>query len=207
MELILTLFIPLAGAIILLFVNREKHNFIKYFTLSVSLLTFIVSLFLLSKFDFNNTNFQFLTEAIWIERLNAGFRVGVDGISILLVMLTTFITPITILSSFSAIEKRNKEYYFLLLLLQFAITGVFVALDLFLFYIFWELVLIPMYFIIGLWGGKNRIYSAVKFFIYTVVGFVVYACCNHLARVICWREHPSFDRRIYFELYANTRSS
>jgi len=170
MELILTLFIPLAGAIILLFVNREKHNFIKYFTLSVSLLTFIVSLFLLSKFDFNNTNFQFLTEAIWIERLNAGFRVGVDGISILLVMLTTFITPITILSSFSAIEKRNKEYYFLLLLLQFAITGVFVALDLFLFYIFWELVLIPMYFIIGLWGGKNRIYSAVKFFIYTVVG-------------------------------------
>ena len=170
MELILTLFIPLAGAIILLFVNREKHNFIKYFTLSVSLFTFIVSLFLLSKFDFNKTNFQFLTEAIWIERLNAGFRIGVDGISILLVMLTTFITPITILSSFSAIEKRNKEYYFLLLLLQFAMTGVFVALDLFLFYIFWELVLIPMYFIIGLWGGKNRIYSAVKFFIYTVVG-------------------------------------
>jgi len=170
MELILTLFIPLLGAIVLLFVNRKKSNFIKYFSLSISVLTFVVSLLLLSKFDFNNTNFQFLTEALWIERLNAGFRIGVDGISILLVMLTTFISPITIISSFSAIEKRNKEYYFLLLLLQFAMTGVFVALDLFLFYIFWELVLIPMYFIIGLWGGKNRIYSAVKFFIYTVVG-------------------------------------
>lgn len=170
MELLLTLFLPLFGAIVLLFVNRGKVDIFKKFSLVISLLTFIFSIFLFAKFDFKISEFQFLTESIWIGKLDAGFRIGVDGISILLVMLTTFITPITILSSFSAIEKRNKEYYVLLLLLQFAMTGVFVSLDLFLFYIFWELVLIPMYFIIGLWGGKNRIYSAVKFFIYTVVG-------------------------------------
>jgi len=170
MELLLTLFLPLFGAILLLFINREKINFFKYFSLSVSLLTFLVSILLLIKFDYNNTDFQFLYEQVWIDNLDAGFRVGVDGLSILLVLLTTFISPITILSSFSAIDKREKEYYVLLLFLQFAMTGVFVSLDLFLFYIFWELVLIPMYFIIGLWGGKNRIYASVKFFIYTVVG-------------------------------------
>ncbi|MGB9913081.1 MAG: complex I subunit 4 family protein, partial [Candidatus Kapaibacteriota bacterium] len=170
MELLLTLFLPLLGAIILLFIKRTNVNFFKYFSLVVSLLTFVVSLALLIKFDYSKQDFQFLTEAIWIAKFDAGFRVGVDGISILLVLLTTFISPITILSSFSSIEKREKEYYILLLFLQFAMIGVFVSLDLFLFYIFWELVLIPMYFIIGLWGGKNRIYAAVKFFIYTVVG-------------------------------------
>lgn len=170
MELLLTLFLPLFGSFVLLFVNREKINFFKYFALFVSLLTFLISILLLVKFDFNETNFQFFYEVVWIEQLDAGFRIGVDGVSILLVLLTTFISPITIISSFSAIERREKEYYVLLLLLQFAMTGVFVALDLFLFYIFWELVLIPMYFIIGLWGGKNRIYASVKFFIYTVVG-------------------------------------
>ncbi len=170
MELLLTLFLPLLGAVILLFVNRNKISLFKYFSLVVSIFTFLVSVFLLTKFDFSNPNFQFYFEKIWIEKLNAGFRIGIDGVSILLVLLTTFISPVTILSSFSAIEKREKEYYVLLLLLQFAMTGVFVSLDLFLFYIFWELVLIPMYFIIGLWGGKNRIYASVKFFIYTVVG-------------------------------------
>ncbi len=162
--------LPLLGSIILLFVDRNNKNFIKVFSFVVSLVTFFISLFLLIKFDYNNPNFQFYFENIWIDKIDAGFRVGVDGISILLVMLTTFISPITFLSSFSAIDKREKEYYILLLLLQFAMTGVFVSLDLFLFYIFWELILIPMYFIIGLWGGKHRIYASVKFFIYTVVG-------------------------------------
>ncbi|MCX7909444.1 MAG: NADH-quinone oxidoreductase subunit M [Ignavibacteria bacterium] len=170
MELLLTLFLPLVGAILLLFVNRNKIALFKYSSFIVSILTFIISIILLIKFDFTNPNFQFFYEKIWIDKLDAGFRIGVDGISILLVLLTTFISPITIVSSFTAIEKREKEYYILLLLLQFAMTGVFISLDLFLFYIFWELVLIPMYFIIGLWGGKNRIYASVKFFIYTVVG-------------------------------------
>lgn len=170
MELLLTLFLPLLGAIVLLFVNRSKIKFFKIFSLVVSIITFLTSLLLLLKFDFTKSDFQFLFEKVWIDKFDAGFRIGLDGISILLLLLTTFISPITILSSFSAIEKREKEYYILLLFLQFAMTGVFVALDLFLFYIFWELVLIPMYFIIGLWGGKNRIYASVKFFIYTVVG-------------------------------------
>ncbi|MCX7879763.1 MAG: NADH-quinone oxidoreductase subunit M [Ignavibacteria bacterium] len=171
MELLLsTLFLPLLGFIFLLFINREKVSYLKFFSLLFSIGTFVVSIFLFLKFDFNNPNFQFKIEQIWIPILDAGFRVGIDGVSILLVMLTTFISPITILSSFSSIETRQKEYYSLILLLQFAMTGVFVALDTFLFYIFWELVLIPMYFIIGLWGSKNRIYAAVKFFIYTVVG-------------------------------------
>ncbi|MFN3307050.1 MAG: NuoM family protein [Candidatus Kapaibacteriota bacterium] len=170
MELLLTLFLPLCGSIVLLFIERHRINVFKYFSLVVSLITFISSVLLLIKFDFSKTNFQYFYEATWIDQLDAGFRIGVDGISVLLVLLTTFISPITIVSSFTAIQKREKEYYVLLLLLQFAMTGVFVALDLFLFYIFWELVLIPMYFIIGLWGGKNRIYASVKFFIYTVVG-------------------------------------
>lgn len=171
MEIIFAILgLPLLGSIILLFVNRTNKKFIQIFSFVVSLLSFIVSLFLLAKFDYNNPDFQFYFESIWISKLDAGFRVGVDGISILLVMLTTFISPITFLSSFTAIEKREKEYYILLLLLQFAMTGVFVSVDLFLFYIFWELILIPMYFIIGLWGGKNRIYASVKFFIYTVIG-------------------------------------
>ncbi len=168
--LLVTLFLPLVGAVAILFFNRNNTKAIKYFSLVVSLVTFLVSLVLLYKFDFSNTEFQFYYEAVWIQSFDAGFRIGVDGVSLLLVILTTFISPLTILSSFSAIEKRDKEYYFLLLILQFAMTGVFVSLDLLLFYVFWELVLIPMYFIIGVWGGTNRIYSAVKFFIYTVVG-------------------------------------
>lgn len=168
--LLLVLGLPLIGSILLLFVNRKYTKFFKWFPFGISFITFIVSLFLLVWFDFNKTDFQYYYETIWIENFNAGFRIGVDGISILLVMLTTFISPITFLSSFSAIVKREKEYYVLLLLLQFAMTGVFVALDMFLFYIFWELILIPMYFIIGLWGGKNRLYASVKFFLYTIVG-------------------------------------
>lgn len=168
--LLLVLGLPLIGSIILLFVNRENTKFFKWFSFCISSITFIVSLLLLVWFDFNKTDFQYYYESIWIESFNAGFRIGVDGISILLVMLTTFISPITLLSSFSAIAQREKEYFILLLLLQFAMTGVFVALDMLLFYIFWELILIPMYFIIGLWGGKNRIYASVKFFLYTIVG-------------------------------------
>lgn len=168
--LLLVLGLPLIGSILLLFVNRENTKFFKWFSFGISFITFIVSMLLLVWFDFNKTDFQYYYESIWIENFNAGFRIGVDGISILLVMLTTFISPITFLSSFSAIAKREKEYYVLLLLLQFAMTGVFVALDMLLFYIFWESILIPMYFIIGLWGGKNRLYASVKFFLYTIVG-------------------------------------
>ncbi|OGU57708.1 MAG: NADH dehydrogenase [Ignavibacteria bacterium GWF2_33_9] len=168
--LLLTLFLPLIGSLALLFFKKENKNAIKYFALAFSLIAFVVSLGLYFSFDSSNPNFQFYINLPWITSIDAGFRIGVDGMSMLLVVLTTFISPIALLSSFEAINKREKEYYIMILLLQFAMTGVFIALDVFLFYIFWELILIPMYFIIGIWGGKNRIYATVKFFIFTMVG-------------------------------------
>lgn len=169
-EFLATLFLPIAGAILLLFVNRNNENAIKYITMAVSLLTFAASMFLWFGFDQSKTGFQFYIDKLWIPQFDAGFRVGLDGMSLLLVMLTTFIMPVAVLSSFGAITKRHKEYYIMLLILEFAMIGVFSSLDLFLFYIFWEIILIPMYFIIGIWGGKDKIYAAVKFFIFTVVG-------------------------------------
>lgn len=170
MELYLTLFLPLIGAFLLLFLGKDNTGLIKNIALGTSLLTFVISLSLYLGFDSSNPDFQFLQEFVWIESFDAGFRIGLDGMSLLMVLLTTFITPIAILCSFDTIHKRHKEYYFMLLILQFAMTGVFASLDLFLFYIFWELILIPMYFIIGIWGGKDRIYATIKFFIFTVVG-------------------------------------
>ncbi|MCL5991203.1 MAG: NADH-quinone oxidoreductase subunit M [Bacteroidetes bacterium] len=168
--LFITLFLPLAGSLFLLLLNKDKPKLIKYTALGFSFVTFVVSLFLLFFFNQNNPNFQLVFEAVWIPSIDAGFRLGIDGMSMLLLLLTTFISTITILSSFGAIEKREKEYYVMILLLQFAMTGVFLALDLLLFFVFWELILIPMYFIIGIWGGKERIYASVKFFIFTAVG-------------------------------------
>ncbi|MFA7626134.1 MAG: NADH-quinone oxidoreductase subunit M [Candidatus Kapaibacterium sp.] len=168
--LFLTLFLPLAGSLLLLFYKRESSSLIKNSALGISIATFLMSVFLFLGFDSSKTGFQFVYEVVWIDAFDAGFRIGIDGMSLLMVMLTTFITPIAILSSFDAIKKREKEYYVMVLLLQFAMTGVFVALDLFVFYIFWELILIPMYFIIGIWGGKDRLYAAVKFFLFTAVG-------------------------------------
>jgi NADH-quinone oxidoreductase subunit M len=170
MELLLTLFIPLIGAILLLFVNRGAGVLARGFAFAVSGLSFIVSLTLYFGFDHTNPDFQFVTNIPWIASIDAGFRVGIDGMGLLMVMLTTFITPIALLCSFDSIKKREKEYYIMVLLLQFAMTGVFVSMDIFLFYVFWELILIPMYFIIGIWGGKGRLYATVKFFIFTVVG-------------------------------------
>jgi len=168
--ILLTLFLPLIGSLILLFFSKKYLKLIKGIALSFSISSFIASLFLLFSFNPNNPNFQFVINQLWIENFDAGFRIGLDGMSMLLILLTSFISPITILSSFYSIHKRDKEYYVMMLLLQFGMTGVFMSLDLFLFYIFWEIILIPMYFIIGIWGGKNRIYAAVKFFLFTVVG-------------------------------------
>jgi NADH-quinone oxidoreductase subunit M len=134
------------------------------------MLTFFASLPLWFMFNDGLDGFQFYTNISWIPSLDAGFRTGIDGMSLLLVVLTTFIMPISILASFEAIGKRQKEYYAMMMLLEFGMLGVFVSLDTMLFYVFWELILIPMYFLIGIWGGKDRIYAAVKFFLYTLVG-------------------------------------
>lgn len=171
MEILLTvLFLPLVGSLALFFFNKENVKLIKGFSLLVSVITFVVSLFLLGQFNSDNHNFQLMVDIPWIPSIDAGFRIGLDGMSLMLVLLSTFISPIAMISAFEAIHKREKEYFIMVLLLQFGMTGVFLSTDLFLFYIFWELILIPMYFIIGIWGGKNRIYATVKFFLFTVVG-------------------------------------
>jgi NADH-quinone oxidoreductase subunit M len=162
--------IPLVGSIIVLLINKDKTLLIKYFAVAISTLAFIVSLIAYFKFDTSSSEFQLLHKVEWIKGLNIHYHVGVDGMSLLLVMLTTFLTPLTLVSSWSSITNKVKEFTFFFLLLEVGMLGVFISLDLFLFYIFWEAMLIPMYFIIGIWGGKERVYAAVKFFIYTMFG-------------------------------------
>ena len=169
-HLLSTLTIPVVGMLALFLFKRNNINLIKYVTLGFTILTFIASIGIICGFDSQNPDFQFYFEKVWLQSFDAGIRLGLDGMSLLLVMLTTFLMPIVVLCSFSAIDKREKEYYIMLLLLEFALIGVFASLDIFLFYVFWEIILIPMYFIIGIWGGKDRIYASIKFFIFTMVG-------------------------------------
>lgn len=168
--LTLTIFLPLIGAILLLFINSEKKNLLRYFALVVSIITFILSLGLFFGYRENEIGFQFVTKFPWIKSLNVSYHIGIDGISLLLILLTTFLTPLTLLSAWESIKTKVKEFLFFFLVLETGMIGVFASLDLFLFYIFWEAMLIPMYFIIGVWGGENRIYAAIKFFLYTMFG-------------------------------------
>lgn len=167
--LTILLLIPFAGSLILLFFNKNE-KFIRYFGFGVSIVAFIISLIILANFDFSNSSFQLVHKFTWIENLHISYNVGIDGISLILILLTTFLTPLTLLSTWKSIDKKIKEFTFFMLLLEVGMLGVFVSLDLFLFYIFWEAMLIPMYFIIGIWGGDNRIYASIKFFLYTFFG-------------------------------------
>lgn len=164
------LLIPFIGSVLLLFIKAEKENLIRYFGLGVSVVAFIFSLVIYFTFDPVSSAFQFVHEFEWIENLHISYHVGIDGMALLLVVLTTFLTPLTLISSWNGIQKKVKEFTFFMLFLELGMLGVFVSLDLFLFYVFWEAMLIPMYFIIGIWGGEERIYAAVKFFIYTMAG-------------------------------------
>ena len=167
-------FVPIIGAfIVMLFFPREKTAAIKNFTLLVSLITLALSLWLLPAFDANNVRMQFVEQYTWIPSIGVTYFMGLDGISILLIVLTTLLTSISILCSYKAVEEREKEYYISLLILETGMLGVFVSLDLFLFYIFWEVMLVPMYFLIGIWGGPRKLYAAIKFFLYTLVGSVL----------------------------------
>jgi NADH-quinone oxidoreductase subunit M len=167
------LFTPLVGALILLFVPREMEQAHRIAGNVFGVLGFLVSLPLLGWFKPGEGGFTFQENAEWIPSIGAKYHLGIDGISLLLVMLTTFLGMIAILSSWSAIHQRTKEYYILLLLLQTGMIGVFVSLDFFLFYVFWEVMLVPMYFLIGVWGSDRRLYAAIKFFLYTLAGSVV----------------------------------
>jgi len=163
------IFAPIILAIPLLFI-RNNDKFVKIYALTVSSGIFGLSLYLFSIYNSANPDFQFVERFQWVKDFNIFYQVGVDGISILMVMLTAFIFPVTILGVWNSVTTRVKEFYFLLLLLMGSLFGVFLSLDLILFYVFWELILIPMYFIIGFWGGKNKYYANIKFFLYTMFG-------------------------------------
>jgi len=173
-------FLPLLGVLAILFLpqkSEQSKNIIRGAALVTSIVTFVVSLWIYAGFDANIAGFQMVEQKSWIPSYGITYYMGLDGISFWLVLLTTFLTPVTILSTWSAIEKRVKEFQIAMLVLETAMLGTFVALDLFLFYVFWELMLIPMYLIIGVWGGERRIYAAIKFFLYTAVGSLLMLVC------------------------------
>jgi NADH-quinone oxidoreductase subunit M len=169
----LILFTPLIGALILLFVNKRNEDTIRWIANLFALVGFLVSVPLWFSYDPANPDFQFVERLPWIPSIGAEYFLGVDGFSTLLVLLTTLMGTIAVLSSWAAITERVKEYYIFLLMLQTGMLGAFMALDFLLFFLFWEVMLVPMYFLIGIWGSANRLYSAIKFFLYTLVGSVV----------------------------------
>src|SRR6266851_183385 len=173
--LTVVLFTPLVGSLVLLFVPRDSATAHRVIGNLFGFLGLIVSLPLIWRFSLSPTanRFQFGETHDWIPSIGAHYTLGIDGISLLLVILTTLLGAISILSSWSAIKIRTKEYYILFLLLQVGMLGVFMSLDFFLFYMFWEVMLVPMYFLIGVWGSDRRLYAAIKFFLYTLAGSVV----------------------------------
>jgi NADH-quinone oxidoreductase subunit M len=165
-------YIPVLGAlVIMLFLRRD--NTIRWFANIVVLVDFLISLRLIQGFVKDRHVLQFVEKVPWIDSLGVQYFLGVDGISILLVLLTTFLGVLAVLSSWTAIKERVKEYYVFMLLLQTGMLGVFFSLDFFLFYVFWEVMLVPMYFLIGVWGGPRKLYAAIKFFLYTLAGSVL----------------------------------
>ena len=174
------LFTPLVGAFVLLFVPKANKDAIRWIANIFALAGFLISLplvpmFWAQRFDVTPSHFKFLegTPNNWIPSIGAGYNLGIDGISFLLIMLTTLLGWISILSSWTAIETRVKEYYVWFLVLQTGMLGVFMALDFFLFFVFWEAMLVPMYLLIGIWGGPRKLYAAIKFFLYTLLGSVL----------------------------------
>ncbi len=177
-------FFPLVGVLIIAFIDRKNVNVIRWTAFVISVIEFLISVPLYFGFKLGTHQFQFVEKHTWIKAWGASYHVGIDGISLFLVLLTTFLTVLSILASWS-IEKRVKEYMISFLFLETTMIGVFVALDLLLFYLFWEVMLIPMFLLIGVWGGPRRVYAAIKFFLYTMAGSVlmlgaiIYLYWNH----------------------------
>jgi NADH-quinone oxidoreductase subunit M len=171
----LVTFFPLVGVLILLFVKNEKKDLARWVALVVSTITFGISLWVLAQFNASETALQMEINETWITfgDFRIQYAMGVDGLSILLILLTTFLTPISILSTWTAVEDRVRDFMLFFLLLEVGMMGVFLAQDLFLFYVFWEFTLVPMYFLIGIWGGGQRMYAAIKFFLYTMAGSIL----------------------------------
>jgi NADH-quinone oxidoreductase subunit M len=165
--------LPLAGGMAVLLVGRAHDALVRQLALGTSLVTFVWSVVLWMRFDPGSADYQFVERHAWLPEFGISYHVGVDGISLLLIILTTFLTPLALLCSWESIESRVREFAAFMLVLEAAMIGVFISLDLFLFYLFWDAMLIPMYFLIGIWGYDRRIYAAVKFILYTLTGSVL----------------------------------
>ena len=167
-------FLPTFGVAILLIVGRERKAMIRRITIAITAIEFAVSLLLFFQFQPGNSQMQFMENVPWIPVYGISYLLGIDGISLFLVLLTTFLTFVSIIACWRDIQDKVKEFMICLLFLETGMIGVFVSLDLFLFYVFWEVMLIPMYLLIGIWGNpKRRVYAALKFFIYTMTGSVL----------------------------------
>ncbi|HKO04157.1 MAG TPA: NADH-quinone oxidoreductase subunit M, partial [Candidatus Acidoferrales bacterium] len=166
-------FLPLVGGLLLLMLDAEEKEWIRRGALAISAVTFVISLFLLRRFDAQLAGYQFGELHRWMVSPPIQYHLGIDGLSLWLVLLTTFLVPLAVLCSWHGIDRRVLEFHVLLLALESAMIGVFVALDLFLFFLFFEAMLIPMYFLIGIWGHERRIYAAIKFVLYTMAGSIL----------------------------------
>jgi len=189
----LIIFLPLCGAVVTLFLRKDSA--IKWWALFVTVANFIISLPLYFYFQSGTAEMQFVEHIPWMPDLGVSYHLGIDGISLFLVLLTTFLTPVAVLSSWTYITDKVKGYMIFMLLMETSMVGVFVALDLILFYVFWEVTLIPMYFLIGIWGGKRRIYAAVKFFLYTLAGSALMLIAIFVLYFMNYRAtgQPTFD--------------
>src|SRR4030067_508413 len=164
-------FLPLFSVLVLLFINHRSHSALKWTALLFTILDFVLTVVLFAQFDGSRAGMQFREgPLIWIRSMGVTFSLGIDGISILLVLLTPFLSAIALASAWDAIKEKVKGFVISMMLLQTGMLGVFTATDLFLFYIFWEVMLFPMYFLIGIWGGPRKIYAAVKFVLFTMFG-------------------------------------
>ena len=167
------IFFPALGALALLLLRGDDHVWIRRLALTISIVEFAFSLFLIPKVPIGASGYSLVEYYNWIASPPIHYHLGIDGISLFLVILTTFLTPISILASWSSINHRVKEFFVMLLMLEVGVIGVFVSLDLFLFFLFWEVMLIPMAFLIGIWGHERRIYAAIKFVLYTMAGSIL----------------------------------
>jgi NADH-quinone oxidoreductase subunit M len=169
----LLVLVPIAGLAIIAFTNGRREELIRRMVLGVSVVEFAFTLLVWARFDATSADFQFVERHAWIPAFGIEYFVGIDGISLFLVVLTGFLTPLALLASWESVHQRVKEFALVVLALESAMVGVFISLDLFLFYVFWDAMLIPMYFLIGIWGYDRRVYAAIKFILYTMAGSVL----------------------------------
>ncbi|HQY31825.1 MAG TPA: proton-conducting transporter membrane subunit, partial [Thermomicrobiales bacterium] len=195
-------FLPVIGSLLIFVLPNRTRETARTIALAVTILSFVLSMYMLFAFD-HNDQFQFTEHATWLTGLGASYHLGVDGLGVLLVALTTLIGIIAVIWSWNTIKVRAPEYYMTLLLLQTGMLGVFMALDLFVFYIFWEIMLIPMALLIGVWGSQNRVYAAIKFFLFTLAGSLL--TFLGLLTLVLWDYQHNGEHTLRFSIPALTQ--